>query len=228
MRSREGRSLAVAAVAVGAVTAMLAAAPAAASTEAPDLSYSLDGTTWSSAPPASLLPTEWVAVPDAARRASLHLRSERPGATLVALFAAPAVAEDPAVIDALRVTGADDRVVAVDGSTACSALAPQTVLRQGEQMQVPIRVALAPELVDGEKTRVSLDVLIALSDTAAVPLPNGCPVDPTVIPLLAGTAAEQPGALASTGSDLPMLLGAAALAALLGGAFAIRRRRRRT
>ncbi|WP_460775324.1 LPXTG cell wall anchor domain-containing protein [Microbacterium sp. GXF7504] len=228
MRRSDRHPLAGAALVVGAVAAMLSTAPAAATTGVPDLSYSLDGTTWSSSPPASLLPSGWIAVPGASQRATLHLRAERPGATLVAVFAAPAVAEDPDVIDALRVTGSGDRDVAVDGSVACSALAPQTVLQRGEAMQVPIEVALAPELTDGENVTVSLDILVALSDTGAVPLPNGCPVDPAVIPLLAGPDTGSAGILASTGSDLPMLLGAASIAALLGGAFAVRRRRRHT
>jgi len=227
MRRSKRRAAITAALVIGTVTALLSAAPAVGAVDEPDLSYSLDGVSWMASPPDSVLPAGWLAVPGASQRATLHLRAERPGATLVALFAAPAVADDPAVIDALRVTGEGGREVAVDGSIACSALAPQTVLREGETLEVPIEVMLDPDLTDGEDVKVSLDILIALSDTAAVPLPNGCPVDPVVVPLLAGQDGGDTGPLARTGADLPLLLGAASLAALLGGAFALRRRRRK-
>lgn len=222
MRRTERNGRLLIAAAITAIASSLTVTPATAS-EDPAVSYSVDGVTWSASPPSAILPAGWIAVPGASQHGILHLRAERPGATLIALFAAPASANDPVVIEALRVTGEGDRAVVVDGSRACSTLAPQTVLRQGETMQVPIGVALDADLIGGQDVSVSLDVLVVLSDTASVPLPNGCPVDPAVIPLLPGQAAASATMLSHTGTDLPLVAGAAAIAAVIGGVVAIRR-----
>ncbi|GAA1541158.1 hypothetical protein HD600_000948 [Microbacterium ginsengiterrae] len=222
MRRIEHRAIGRAALAAGALIAMLSMAPPAAADESLAISYSLDGLNWSASPPASILPAGWIAVPGGSQQGSLHLRAERPGATLVALFAAPARSDDPVLVEALRVTGEGGRAVTVDGTTRCSALAPQTVLHQGETMQVPIGVALDAGLVGGQNRPVSLKVLVALSDTAAAPLPNGCPVDPAVIPLLPVQGEVTATALPRTGGDIPLLAAAAAIAAVIGGIVAIR------
>lgn len=217
---RRRRMFAILAAFCLAFAAMLVPSAAFAEEEA-SISYSLDGVHWSTTPPASIIPAGWIAVPGDSRTGTLHLRAERPGATLVALFAGTARSDDPAALKGLRVLDAAGAPVIIDGSTNCSALAPQTVLQRGETVKIPITVALDAGMLAGKNAALSLDILLALSDTASVPLSNGCPVDPRLIPLFPGDARELTDeTLPRSGSDIPMLALLAGLAAVTGGLVA--------
>jgi hypothetical protein len=186
--------------------------------EEADISYSLDGITWSSTPPESVIPAGWIPVPSSSRTGTLHLRAERPGLTLVALFAGSARSNSPSLLAGTSVMGAGGAPVTISESPTCSALAPQVALREGETVTIPLTVSLDAGLTDGENAALSFDMLLALSDTASIPLSNGCPVDPTLIPLFPGTTPQAVGEpLLRTGSEIPFLLILAGLAAITAG-----------
>lgn len=217
---RRRRMFAILAALCLAFAAMLVPSAAFAEEEA-SISYSLDGVHWSSTPPASIIPAGWIAVPGDSRTDTLHLRAERPGATLVALFAGTARSDDPAALNGLRVFDVAGAPVTIDGSTNCSALAPQTMLQRGETIKIPITVALDSGMLAGKNAALSLDILLVLSDTASVPLSNGCPVDPRLIPLFPGDARELTDeTLPRSGSDIPMFALLAGLATVTGGLVA--------
>lgn len=200
-----------------ALTIALATVTSVAVAQVDPISYSLDGVQWASAPPASVLSAEEATVPRPSQASSLHVRSERPEAVLVAMYTVPTRAEDRAVIDSLRVMGSRGLATPVESSPTCRVLAPQTVLDSGEQIEVPVTGVTDPRLNVAQGGTGSVDVLVAISDDATIPLLNGCPVDPVVIAMFS----EQPDPLSGIAPDASVLVAIGAMAAVLAAAGAI-------
>jgi hypothetical protein len=225
MRRRRASLLLLLLTAAVAATA-LAAAPASAA-EAPAVEYSTDGTAWSATPPASLFPADWAPAPGDSRATTLYLRATRPGDTILAVFVGNASATDPAILAGASLRSSAGEVTLSD--TGCADVVPQTVLAQGDVAEVPLTLALSPDLTAGAGGGLGFDLLVDLSETGPATLAGGCPVSPQVIaaiaartpPSVAGSSASPaPGGgqpLAGTGADTPIGLFAAAAVMLVGG-----------
>jgi len=197
---------------------------------APAVEYSLDGLHWSAQPPTSVFDGSWVPVPGSSRTASVYLRSVRSGDTIVGVYAGKAAASDAGLLVATTVQGADGEPLPLSTLGDCRALASQSVLGEGDTLQVPLTVAVDPELTTGQEAGLELSLLIDLSDTGVPTLAGGCPVDPAIIAAFPGAAAPSAASarpLADTGTDTPVGWLAAAGALLIGGAGALIAARRR-
>jgi hypothetical protein len=187
--------------------------------------YSLDGTTWSATPPASVFPASWQPIPGSSGTATLHVRATRPGHTVVGVYSGSAVASDPALLAGITLTDATGAATPLDAlSSSCALVASQVVLAQNQSVAVPLAIALDPSLAQGRSATLRLDLLIDLSDTGVPTLPNGCPVDPEILAAFPG---QGTGVLGRTGGEPPVLALAAGVALTLGGAVALAGGRRR-
>ena len=201
----------VSALAIGASLALVALPAAAADSE---VEYSTDGVVWSASPPPAVFPASWQPVPGSTTTATLYVRAARPGTTVVGVYAGAPASSDPQLLAATTLAGATGPATALDGLGACTAVADQAVLAEGEVLAVPITIAFSPALTDGRGASLALDLLVDLSDTGVPVLPGGCPVDPEIIAAFPAASAER---LTTTGQTLPWELLLAAAAVLIGG-----------
>ena len=199
-----------------------------------DVEYSLDeGATWSTTPPASLFDASFRYVPGDTVTAVLLVRSLRADPTVVAAVIDNASVPDADYASALTVsaddgTGAGLAPVLLADAPDCAPLVPPRVLQTGEILRIELSIAISPDLVAQESQNevASFDVELGMTDVGVPTLPNGCPIDPTVIPGLPGGGTGGPVAVA--GVDLVPATILATLAFVSGGVLLAIARRTRT
>lgn len=236
------RSMAIVIPIVLAVALLLGVGtPGVANATAPSVEYSRDGgSTWSLTPPSFLFLSAVRYVPGDVATENLLIRSLRSDPTFVQLSLTNAVISDASLDAAMTIQGAD---AAGDGLqptnfsalTTCQPVVPDRILTQGQIVSVSLTIRVSPTLTgqQAQEESGSFDLAVALSDPGAEIAPNGCAVNPVVIPgtgtppSSSGQPSESAG-LAYTGATLayPALV-TAAIALGIGWLFVMVSRRRR-
>jgi len=215
------------------VPALLSAHAAPSATNS--LEYRLDGGNWSSVAPA-LFPSTWIPVPGGSVAATLEIRSNRAGTTVIAVYVGSAHSNSSDVLASTTFispsvsTRLSDLATAGGTRDACALVLPQTVLKQGESISIPASLAMSGDLKSGQNASLSFGLLITASDTGPTVLPNGCPIDPAIIsafPIPDGSPAST--ILQRTGSapDPSILWWGSAIVTAMGAGLGLSGTRRR-
>lgn len=216
-RSRRLRpALAAWAMVLAVVSAvMLGPAPSAHALDTP-LEFSSDGTTWTSAPPASLFDNGVVLVPGGSVSSTLHMRStaQTPGVLVAALTNVRVSDESAEKHFGVRATsdagtGADGAGVGL-GRTAVTDLeeftpiGPRLTLAPGQSAQFTLTVDLdlRPGGTGAQNSAIALDLALSFTEAAAVPGGDGLPGGqdgeglnpPQLIPALPAPGGQHPSA----------------------------------
>lgn len=214
------------------IAAVLLPATAATAADPLPLEFSLDGVSWSVEPPSSLLaPT--VLVPGGGVSATLYLRSIRPEQSVLSVSVANVFFSGPAIGDALTLTRTDSSggriVVPLSAAVDCTEVLPTQLISEGQVVPVPLNLVLDPGLagIDAQGQTAGFDIAVGLSDLDAPTLPNGCPIDPEVIPAFPDEESAAGGEIPTTGTEPAPILLIALVMFVLGGLISLTTRRSR-
>ncbi|KQR95778.1 MAG: hypothetical protein J0I33_07290 [Microbacterium ginsengisoli] len=151
-----------------------AVARAATAAGEPGLSFSADGSTWTSGP-LDIVPASWRPVPGSAFDATFSVRNDRSTAASVALFATDVSSSSRDLLLATSIAGGGDAPQQLGEVTGCLALASAR-LAPGEVIPVTLSLAVSPGLSTAQNTAVSFEVVSTASDAMTAPPASTCPV----------------------------------------------------
>ena len=203
-------------VAIAMVAAvMLGPAPSAHALDTP-LEFSTDGTTWTSAPPASLFDNGVVLVPGGSVSSTLHMRSTAPTPGVLVAALTNVMISDESAGKYFGVRATSDAGTGVDGAgvglgrTAVTDLeeftpiGPRLTLAPGQSAQFTLTVDLdlRPGGTGAQNSAIALDLALSFTDAAAVPGGGGLPGGqdgeglnaPQLIPALPAPGGQHPSA----------------------------------
>jgi len=230
--------------AVGIALLASSATPAAAAEEPLDVLLSSDGIVFSSAPPHGILDPLATLVPGGSHESVLWIRNPATTRAVVRVSATGLSIPSSSFAGDVSLTTTDSQGSGTRSRTLaqlseCERLAPSRVIEGGATMRLELGFTMSTDALNASQSqRASLSVLVAMRDAVAggfaasacddvgvIIGPNPVGPTPTGPAAPAGTGSAT-GALASTGTDLPVPLIAIGALLLGVGIFLLGARRR--
>ncbi len=230
--------------AVGIALLASSATPAAAAEEPLDVLLSSDGIVFSSAPPHGILDPLATIVPGGSHESVLWIRNPATTRAVVRVSATGLSIPSSSFAGDVSLTTTDSQGSGTRSRTLahlseCELLAPSRVIEGGATMRLELGFTMSTDALNASQSqRASLSVLVAMRDAVAggfaasacddvgvIIGPNPVGPTPTGPAAPAGTGSAT-GALASTGTDLPVPLIAIGALLLGVGIFLLGARRR--